>query len=200
MRAAAGIVLVAGLALTGGAVPAAAQQAEPALPPTAVLTIDQEDLFRRSAFGLRLSTEVEQAAAALAAENRRIEAELTAEELDLTSRRATLPPEDFRRLAEAFDARVVAIRRSQDSKERALAQAEDEARRAFWQAALPVLARLAAERGALVILDSRAVLIAVESLDSTEAARQRIDAELGDGRALFRLPAADDPAPAPPAP
>ena len=62
------------------------------------------------------------------AENRRIEAELTAEERTLTEIRDDLSPVQFRARAAAFDEKVQRLRREQDEKARALGQTDEEAR------------------------------------------------------------------------
>jgi Skp family chaperone for outer membrane proteins len=160
----------------------------PLAPVSVILTIDQDDVFARSAFGQRLRAEVEARGAALAAENREIETRLSAEERALTDLRATLPPDEFRARAEAFDARVVELRREQDAKGRDLADLPERGRAAFWRAALPVVAGIARDRGAVAILDSRAVLISADAVDITELAIARLDAELGDGADLLAGP------------
>ena len=68
-----------------------------------ILTLDQERLFEGSGVSARVSSEVERLTQELADENRRIEAELVAEELELTEKRAELDPETFREMADAFD-------------------------------------------------------------------------------------------------
>ena len=55
-----------------------------------ILTIDSDRIFNESAFGLRVARDVEVQSAGLAAENRKIEAELEAEEKRLTEQRSTL--------------------------------------------------------------------------------------------------------------
>ena len=155
-----------------------------AAPDSPVLTLDQERLFTASAFGQRVAEELQAASVELARENRRIEQDLIAEERALTERRATLAPEEFRELADAFDARVVALRRQQDAKAVALQRREEAERQAFLRAALPVLAELVSELGAVAILDDRAVLFAAGSIDVTDRAIDRIDAEIGAGTDL----------------
>lgn len=168
-----------------------AQQAEPG-PRTGgapeqflspVLTIDPDALFRRSAFGQRVQAEIERETAALAAENRRIEADLTAEEQSLTERRPQMAVEAFRREATAFDEKVQGIRAEQDAKERALETLEDQGREQFLTAAQPVLGRLMLERGAVVILDRRSVFLGFGAIDVTDEAVQAIDREIGAGPA-----------------
>jgi Skp family chaperone for outer membrane proteins len=174
MRAA---VLAIALALAAGAGMAQAPQLE--LPPP-VLIFDAERLFADSALGRALDAEVEEATRRLSEENRRIEAELLAEERALTERRAELAPEDFRPLAQAFDEKVQRFRAEQDEKERALAELREEGRQRFLQLAVPVLSDILRERGALVLLDRRDVFLSADAIDITDAAIARLDAVPGD--------------------
>jgi Skp family chaperone for outer membrane proteins len=182
-------------------VPAAAQEGPQPILTSPVLTMDQDELFERSAFGQRARREVEAASAEFTAENRRLEAELAQEELRLTELRPSTDPDAFRQLAAEFDARVVEVRRTQDQKGRDLARRPEEARQEFFRAAIPVLAELVRERGAVAILDSRAVIISADLIDITDEAIRRIDATLGDGTAPPAAPpdAPSDPAPGAPA-
>jgi len=178
LRAAA-VALAMGVPLALAGAPALAQ----GRPPLAVATLDQEALFLDSAFGRRVTRELERDRDALAAENRAIEAELIAEERALIARRAELPPAEFAPLAEAFDTKVERIRREQDRKGRALQVQFEQARQRFLSEIGPVLMELLRARGAQVLLDRAAVLIAVEGVDITAAAIAAIDARLGDGKA-----------------
>jgi Skp family chaperone for outer membrane proteins len=164
-------------------------------PQSPVLTIDTEALFARSQFGQRISATLRTETEALAAENRRIEAELTAEEQGLTDRRPTMAVAAFRAEAEAFDTRVQAIRQEQDAKERALQEALNTGREAFLDAVSPVLAQLLRDSGALVILDRRSVVISVAAIDVTAEAVAAIDAGIGEGQGLWPPASAAAPAP-----
>ena len=164
--------------LAGAAGTSLAQQPPAGLPPP-VLTIDVERLLAESAFGRQLTAELEEAARRLAEENRKIEADLLAEERALTERRAELPTDEFRPLAEAFDEKVQRLRREQDEKELALADLREEGRQRFFQEAVPILSEILRERGALVLLDRRDVFLSADSIDITDAAIARIEAEAG---------------------
>lgn len=155
--------------------PATAQD----LPRTPVLTIESDRLYADSAFGRQVAAAIEAEGAALTTENRQIEAELTAEEQSLTDQRATLPAEEFRALADSFDARVIQLRREQDAKVRALGLRSDEARRQFLVAVQPVLEQLMRETGAVVIIERRNVVLDVSSVNITDVAIARIDAAMG---------------------
>jgi len=185
MRGAAALLALAVLA------PVPPAQAQDVAPPAAagpaasvaspVLTLDQERLFAESAWGRRVQADIEKASLALIAENRRIEADLTAEEKSLTARRATLAPEAFRAEADAFDARVVAIRNERDAKARGLNRLRDAERKNFFAAAIPIMGQMMQDRGAVAILDVRAIFLSVSSIDVTDQMIRRIDEVVGAG-------------------
>jgi Skp family chaperone for outer membrane proteins len=149
--------------------------------PSSVLTIDQDRLFANTKYGKRLDRDYEAAAAALAAENRGIEAQLSTEERALTDKRATLPPDDFRKLADAFDAKVEGIRKAQAAKNTELLRQRDAARQKFFEDVLPVLGGLMRENDAVAILNAPAVFLSFKGIDITDRAIERIDASLGEG-------------------
>lgn len=177
------VILGVALAIAqAGPVPA---QDSPAAAPVAaksvLLSLDQERLFSESAYGKASLAREGTAARALEAENGRIEAELIAEEQDLTTRRATLPAEEFAALATAFDAKVVRIRNEQDAKARDLTRARELDRQNFLRAMVPVLGEVMSDRGAVAILDKSTLIISLTAIDVTDEAITRIDAVLGDG-------------------
>lgn len=153
-------------------------------PQSGILTIQPDRLYSESAFGQRISRELEAEGAVLTAENRRIEAELRAEELDLTQRRSGMDPDAFRTLADAFDKKVQETRRAQDQKLREINQMGEAARREFFVASLPVLQQIMRDSGAGAILDHASVFLSSEAADVTDLAITRIDAVLGDGADL----------------
>lgn len=184
MRAAVALALM--LALP--AAPTAAQQAAPApaagaTVPAAVLTVDQEALWRDSAWGRRAQAALEAEGEVIAAENDRIAAELEAEDAALTALRETLPPEEFRARADAFDERVQQVRRDRDAAASALRARAAEERTAFLNAALPVFSAIMAERGAVVVLDRGSVFLSADAIDITAALIARVDAQIGAGPA-----------------
>ncbi|MRX49605.1 OmpH family outer membrane protein [Paracoccus sp. S-4012] len=171
----------------GLALPAAAAAQAPVAPPppvaapaSPILTIDQDALYRDSAWGRRAQAELEARGNALAAENDRIVADLEAQDDALTALRESLPPEEFRARAEAFDAHVQETRRERDLAARALLAEADADRTAFLRAVLPVFGAVMAERGALVVLDRRTVFLSADAIDITGAMIARIDATIGD--------------------
>lgn len=176
------------LALLPGAGPGLAQTAEAPLQ-SPVLTLDQDRFFADTLWGKRVEHELATASAALATENRRIEAELTAEEKNLTERRPNMTAEEFRKAADDFDARVVGIRSAQDAKTRALNGRTETERQEFLRVALPVISDVLRERGAVAILDNRAIIVAAGAIDITDTLVAEIDRRIGAG------PAPEQPAP-----
>ncbi|MEL7097772.1 MAG: OmpH family outer membrane protein [Pseudomonadota bacterium] len=154
---------------------------EPAAPQSPILTVDSQRLFTGSAFGQRVASEIEARGAALAQENQRIAAELAAEERDLTERRSTLPSDEFRALADAYDEKVQATRRAQLTKSDELDAYAAAQERTFLTAAAPVLEALMREAGALIVLEKDRTLLSATAIEVTDIAIARIDAAIGDG-------------------
>ncbi len=149
-----------------------------------VLTIASDRLFSESAFGQRVLLEIEAESAQLAEENERIVAELSSEEKDLTQKRAELPPEEFRPLAQAFDEKVQSHRDGQRAKLDALARRSEESRQTFYALVQPVLIELMRETGAAVVLERANVFLSADTSDITDEAIARINAAIGDGTGL----------------
>jgi Skp family chaperone for outer membrane proteins len=143
-----------------------------------VLVVDSERVLRASQAGQKITADLEARLQALVAENRRIEAVLVAEELDLTQKRPTMDPVTFRALADAFNIRVQEIRATQDAKQQELQQLRDAENQSFMSSITPVLAAIARERGALVIVERRSVLLSADSIDITEQAIALINAQI----------------------
>lgn len=192
-RAGAAIALVMGLLALSGAPQTVHAQGFSLGETAPVRTLDQERLFSESQFGQRVRRDVERASRELAAENERLQSELSAEEEDLARRRADLAPDEFRALADEFNARVERIRREQEAKARAISRMRESERQQFFEAALPVLTTLLRESGAVAILDSRAIFIAVDRIDITEQAIERLDEELGEGERATPEPVTEVP-------
>ncbi len=164
---------------------------------TAIVTLDQDQLYLGTQYGRTLQAKFETESAALLAENRKIDAALEAEERDLTTKRATMNAQNFRPLAEAFDNKANELRKAQDVKSSELAKSRDADRQAFFQAVAPILGDYMVERGAVAILDKSAIVVSLGAIDITKEVIARIDARLGDGS---KPAAPTPPAPTPPAP
>ncbi len=182
MQAALRLCLI--LFVTLGAASLAPAQAPLGTVQTDFVLIDQDRLYAESAFGQRVVSELQAESEALVAENRRIEDALIAEEQSITERRATLSPEEFRALADEFDARVSGIRTAQERKARSLTSRDDQEQRRFFNASIPILAQLMQQYGAVAVLDRRSVFLSDDRIDITDEAIAAIDAAIGDGSTL----------------
>lgn len=146
--------------------------------PAPLLTLDQDRFFLESDFGRAVIERERNATAALEQENKRIEAELVAEEQALTEQRKTLSPEEFTARAEAFDQKVERIRAEQDSKARALTDAREMDRQEFLKSAGPVLGELLGELKAAAILDKNLVIVSLSAIDITDEAIAKLNESL----------------------
>jgi Skp family chaperone for outer membrane proteins len=164
------------LALAAVAVPAPAQVAVA----SPFLIIHQERLLTGSKMGPEILAEEERQRDTLRSEARALDASFEAEERQLTEQRPTLPPEEFRKLSDAFDARVVEARRQQDERAGALAQEFDQRRRAFYARVAPILVMLMDRYQSKAIFDETSVLLADQSLNITDAVIAEIDARAGE--------------------
>lgn len=175
-----GVALVLALSVTA----AGAQEPPPsasAAVQSDLVIVDSERLFTESRWGKRVADKLDVASRDLQAENRRIEAALTAEEKALTDKRATLPAEEFRKLADEFDTRVTGIRQAQADKVRELQARPEEERDRFLEAARPIIGEVMTAHGAVAVLDMRAVFLSVRSADITDEIIAALDERLGDG-------------------
>lgn len=161
---------------------------ERVFPQSPILTVDSDMMFSQSQFGVRVAQELAAEESVLLAENRRIQAELTAEEKALTEKRGEMDADAFRAVAEAFDARVVQIRNEQDAKAANLEQRRQREQEAFIRVASPILTTLMRDAGASVILERREVLLGDPAVDITAFAIERLNATLGAGRPKDAVP------------
>ena len=146
-----------------------------------VLVIDIERLLSRTAYGQRLQAGIEAARDELIARNDRVASELEAEEKALTEKRGTIPPDEFRELADAFDTKVTQLRRESEQLSRDLERRRDLAPVQFMRVVRPVLSELLREADAVALLDVRSVILSADVADVTDLAISRIDARIGEG-------------------
>ena len=158
------------------ALPATAQEFRPQ-----ILIIDSDRLYLESDYGLRVAAELAALAAEIQAENDRIVETLTQEERSLTLRRPEMTPEAFRIESEAFDAKVQEVRRVRDAKNLEFQRADAEARSEFEERVQGIVANIMLERGAVLVMEQRNVVLSIRSANITEEAIARVNAELGDG-------------------
>ncbi len=158
-----------------------APAAGPRVQQSAVLTLDWERLYDNSLWGKRVQSEIEAASSALRKENDRIASQLEAEERKLTEERLTMPSDQFQQAADAFDKRATDIRKAQKAKADAIQRQLNQEHQTFVQTVVPLLDEVLKARGAVVVLDSRAIIRGLAQADITSELGARVDKEIGDG-------------------
>ncbi|WP_106744300.1 OmpH family outer membrane protein [Yoonia maritima] len=158
------------------AIPAAAQDGAPQ-----ILIIDSDRIYYETLYGRRIAADLNAAIQAVQAENEQIVATLTEEERSLTLRRPDMTPEEFRAEADAFDVKVEEVRRVRDAKNIELQTENAEQRTVFEDRVQGVIANLMIERGAVIVMEQRSVVMSVREANITDDVIVRVDAELGDG-------------------
>lgn len=178
MRGRGGLVALAtALALVGPAGPGRAQEAAR----SPILVVDTDNVLANSTYGAGVEDRFNAAAETLVAENDRIEQQLIAEERALTEERATLPADLFRQRAEAFDQKVTRIRAEQDAKARDVQAIRDTGRDELIRKMTQVLAQIARERGAVIVLERGQVFLSADSIDVTAEVVGRLNSDPGEG-------------------
>jgi len=186
MRAAALGILIAMLAALSPQAPVRAQ--DMGVVQSDILVIDPDRLFGETQLGQRLTEDYKVRRESLSARNRQLESELEAEEQALTDMRADKTPEEFKKLADEFDAKVQDIRRRSDQAVRNLELSRERAPLIFMRMVEPVLVDLMGEADGSVLLDKRSVLLSANVVDITDLAVPRIDRHIGKGPPELNLP------------
>jgi Skp family chaperone for outer membrane proteins len=148
-----------------------------------VLTINQQRLFEDSAFGRASLARLEGDARNLQVEIRKVEADLEIEERLLTERRASLSPAEFQPIARDFDDKVEKIRAAWGQKDRDLKREREQDQKTFFDSAVPVLAAIMQEAGAVLLVDQSTVILSLDQVDVTSIAIERVNAALADAAA-----------------
>lgn len=174
------VVLTSWTTLVGACVAQSLDQGSFAVPRSVIVTLETDRMFDESNFGKRVASEIEKRSIELASENRTIEAELIEEERRLTELRPSTTPAEFSELAKAFDEKVQNLRQSQNAKARALGTQSDETRQQFLQATQPILLAIMQEANAAIIIERRNTIVALDAIDITDIAIERINETLGD--------------------
>lgn len=160
-----------------------------------VLTVDQDRLYNESAWGMSAAAALDAESDKIATENERLVQQLSEEEAELTDLRETLDPAEFRKRAEAFDARATGIRRERAQVLQRLTARAEADRQAFFKAAFPIIGEVMQRRDAVAVLDHRTVLLSLETIDITSELIAELDKRIGEGPPLDRLNAEGQAAP-----
>ena len=143
-----------------------------------LLTVDMTKLLRSSEFGKNIIAANNIARKKLQSENEELEKKLLLEEKELSELRKTLSVEEFRPKALEFDKRVSIIRAEQGKKEEILNKKVRKEETDFFKRIYPLLYEILIERGGLILVDQRNIILWDNSVDITDDAIQAINQAL----------------------
>ena len=144
-----------------------------------IFTVDMNKLLKLSSIGKDIVYRNNLARLSLQKENDALEAELLLEEKALSDLRKELSANDFRAKAIEFDKKVTIIRSEQSKKEDILVDNIRKEEAEFYKKIYPLLYELLSDRGGLVLMDQRNVVLWDSSVDITEDAIVVINKVLG---------------------
>lgn len=148
-----------------------------------VLVIDPDRLLEETRLGQAMLAEFKERREALIEKNHGIEQALEKEERELTKLRDRKTPEEFRKLADAFDEKVQKIRSENERAVEDIERYRESIPVRFLQEVEPVLKGLLDNANGAVIVDKRSVMLSADVVDITEPAIVRIDEQIGDNTA-----------------
>ena len=143
-------------------------------------------LLKQTQIGKKIIAEDNIARQNLQSENEELEENLLLEEKELSDLRKTLTLDDFRLKAQDFDKKVTIIRKEQGQKEQLLIAENRKNENDFFKKIYPLLYGLLSEKGGLILIDQRNVVLWDSSVDLTKDAINLIDRVLGDNLSDFK--------------
>ena len=143
-----------------------------------LFTVDMTKLLRSSEFGKNIIAANNIARKKLQSENEELEKKLLLEEKELSELRKTLSVEEFRPKALEFDKKVSIIRAEQGKKEEILNKKVRKEETDFFKRIYPLLYEILIERGGLILVDQRNIILWDNSVDITDDAIQVINQAL----------------------
>ena len=132
-----------------------------------ILYLNQNKIYSESIFGKNLEEFFRNESKKLKEQNRKLTKELEIEEQRLTNEREGMPLDEFKILAQSFNARVEKVRQEQKEKSDTLKYNLEKERKYFFNAVYPLLLEFVAKTNAIGILDSSVVLVGNSNLDVT---------------------------------
>lgn len=172
-RVASAVALSAAFALA----PASAQTVAP--PPTPVIVmVDMQQLVYNSKAGKGIQGQMDKQRQAFSKEVAQQEDELQKARAELERQRASLPPDQFEAKGRQFQQRLQELDRSVQAKQKAWQAVYSEAMNKVEEGALQVVAEIAAEHQANLVIQKAAVIFGKDGFDITADAMQRLDQRL----------------------
>jgi Skp family chaperone for outer membrane proteins len=156
---------------------ASAQTVAP--PPTPVIVmVDMQQLVYNSKAGKGVQGQMDKQRQAFSKEVAQQEDELQKARAELERQRASLPPDQFEAKGRQFQQRLQELDRSVQAKQKAWQAVYSEAMNKVEEGALQVVAEIAAEHQANMVIQKAAVIFGKDGFDITADAMQRLDQRL----------------------
>ncbi len=145
-----------------------------------VLVFDRSRVLSQSAAGQALETEIEEARAALLAENEQIYADLETEEQEIADAKPLMSEEAFRLRAQEFDTKVTEARSAQDQKARDIQTLYDDRIGEIEKKMNDALATIARDLGAVVVFERGQVYLMNGAIDISRLVIEKLDEDLAE--------------------
>jgi Skp family chaperone for outer membrane proteins len=157
--------------------PASAQTVAPPPAPVIVM-VDMQQLVYNSTAGKGVQGQMDKQRQAFSKEVAQQEDELQKARAELERQRATLPPDQFEAKGRQFQQRLQELDRNVQAKQKAWQAVYSEAMNKVEESALQVVAEIAAEHQANLVVQKAAVIFGKDGFDITADAMQRLDQRL----------------------
>src|SRR5665213_550995 len=157
---------------------AGAQTALPALPAPVVVVVDMTQIMRDAKAAKDIQAQVEKGMNAYSKEVSQKEGDLKQLRDDLERQRTVLAPDVFNTRSQAYQQRYADLDRDVQSKRQLMQQTYSEAMTKVETTALQIIADLAKERKANMVVAKAALLYLQDGLDVTSEVTRRLDDKL----------------------
>lgn len=168
-----GLILM--LAVLGPALPAVAQQS---LPAPVIVVVDMTQIMREAKAAKQVQTEVQSEMNDYSKEVAKREDDLKTLRDALERQRTVLAPDAFNAKSQEYQERYTALDRDVQSKRQAMQQSYSEAMTKIENAALQIIADVAKERKANMVVAKAALLYLADGIDVTAEVTHRLDEKL----------------------
>lgn len=157
---------------------AIAAQAEPPVPTPVAVVVDMNEIMRDAKAAKDIQAQVEQEMNAYRTEVQKREDDLHKLQSDLERQRTVLAPEIFNARSQEYQQRYAALDSDVQAKQRAMQQSYGDAMTKVERAALAIVAEVAKERKANMVVAKAALLYMDDALDVTSEVTHRLDQKL----------------------
>jgi outer membrane protein len=180
------LVILAAFCLAGAASGARAQQQTP--PPPAAVVVDMTQIMRDSKAAKDIQAQIEKEMNAYSHEVSEQENALKTLRDDLERQRTVLAPEVFNMKSQEYQQRYAALDRDVQQKRQVMQQNYSEAMTKVETAALQIVADVAKERKANMVVAKAALLYMDDAFDVTPEVTRRLDQKLPSMAVCLPLP------------